>query len=169
MASELRINKVNSDAKKVTIATSAAFHATDLPSWKSTCELTVEGRRLFVHNATTLAQKLAPLKSTCESIQEKIPIVECSATIPVQGRVFSSNTCSLIQEKNNFSALSTYLPLQEGKSSKSTCQLIQGKSISAVTSATIYATMLEVSRDISSSILVKNPMHAISAVSLAAI
>ena len=82
MASELRINKVNSDAKKVTIATSAAFHATDLPSWKSTCELTVEGRRLFVHNATTLAQKLAPLKSTCESIQEKIPIVECSATIP---------------------------------------------------------------------------------------
>ena len=52
---------------------------------------------------------------------------------------------------------------------KSTCQLIQGKSISAVTSATIYATMLEVSRDISSSILVKNPMHAISAVSLAAI
>ena len=112
MASELRINKVNSDAKKVTIATSAAFHATDLPSWKSTCELTVEGRRLFVHNATTLAQKLAPLKSTCESIQEKIPIVECSATIPVQGRVFSSNTCSLIQEKNNFSALSTYPPLQ---------------------------------------------------------
>ena len=113
MASELRINKVSSDAKKVTIATSAAFHATDLPSWKSTCELTVVGRRLFVRNATTLAQKLAPLKSTCESIQEKIPIVECSATI--------------------------------------------------------YATMLEVSRDISSSILVKNPMHAISAVSLAAI
>ena len=68
--------------KKVTIATNAAFHATYLPSWQSTCELTVEGRRLFVRNATTLAQKLAPLKSTCESIQEKIPIVECSATIP---------------------------------------------------------------------------------------
>ena len=68
MASELRINKVNTDAKKVTIATSAAISATDLSSWKSTCEFTVERNLPFVHGATTLAQKLALLKSTCESI-----------------------------------------------------------------------------------------------------
>ena len=44
---------------------------------------------------------------------------------------------------------------------KSTCQLIQEKSISAVTSATFYAAMLEVSRDICSSSL-----HVISTVFL---
>ena len=158
MASELRINKVNSDAKKVTIATSAAFHATDLPSWKSTCELTVEGRRLFVRNATTLAQKLAPLKSTCESIQEKIPIVECIAK-------YSCTRASILKQHLLTHSGEKQFQCTQYISSfaKSTCQLIQGKSISAVTSATIYATMLEVSRDISSSILVKNPMHAISA------
>ena len=69
MNSQLKFN-FHSDAKKL-LATSVAIHATDLSSWKSTCEFTVEGNQSFVHDATALAQKLALLKSTCDSIEEK--------------------------------------------------------------------------------------------------
>ena len=126
-----------------------AIHATDLSSWKSTCEFTKERNLSFVHGATTLARKLALLKSTCESIEEKGLIVARSATTPAQGRVFSSNTCSGEKQFQCTQYISSF--------AKSTCQLIQGKSILAVTSATIYAIMLEVSKDICSSILVKKP------------
>ena len=46
MASQLKFN-FHSDAKKL-LATSVAIHATDLSSWKSTCEFTVERNLSFV-------------------------------------------------------------------------------------------------------------------------
>ena len=42
--------------RKVTIANSAATHATHLLGWKDTCWFTVERNPWFVHSATTLAQ-----------------------------------------------------------------------------------------------------------------
>ena len=72
-------------------------------------------------------------------------------------------------EKNHSVAIHAPIPAQQVVTSNSTWQHIQGRSISAVTSATIHATMLVVWRNTCGSILEKNRLHAISATYLTGI
>ena len=55
----------------------------------------------------------------------------------------------------------------EGSLQKSTCQHIQGRGVSVVTSATIHASKLIISRNTCCSILERNPLPAISVAPLA--
>ena len=84
-----------------------------------------------------------------------------------QGHIFSKGTCSLIQGKSPFIAPIVPLPSHRGATSKSTCQHIQGRGIAVVTSATIHASKLMISRNTYCSILERIPLPAISAASLA--
>ena len=59
------------------------------------------------------------------------------------------------------------LPSHRGATSKSTCQHIQGRGVSVVTSATIHASKLMISRNTCCGILERNPLLAISGASLA--
>ena len=74
---------------------------------------------------------------------------------------------SLIQGKSPLNAPIVPLPSHRGATSKSTCQHIQGRGISVVTSATIRASKLMISRNTYCSILERIPLPAISAASLA--
>ena len=147
--------------RKVTIAISATTLVPNFPIWKPTCAFTAERNRLLVHSATTLAIKRAGLKSTLE---ESL-IVANSANIPPQGHIFSKGTCKLLQGKNPF--IAPIVSSQRGVTSKSTCQHIQKRGVSVVTSATIHACKLMISRNTCCSILERNPLPAISAASLA--
>ena len=90
-----------------------------------------------VHSVTTLAIKEAGLESTCKSTLAKSLIVANSANIPPQGH------------------------------SKDTCTLIQERGVSVVTSATIHASKLMISRNTCCSILERNPLPEINVASLA--
>ena len=129
--------------RKITIAISATTLVPNFPIWKPTCAFTAERNRMLVHSATTLAIKRAGLKSTL--------IVANSANIPPQGHIFSKGTCTLIQWKSPF--IAPIVPLQRGFTSKSTCQHIQRRGVSVVTSATIHACKLMISRNTCCSIL----------------
>ena len=64
-------------------------------------------------------------------------------------------------------ALYLFLHTHRGATSKSTCQHIQGRGVSVVTSATIHASKLMISRNTCCGILERNPLPAISGASLA--
>ena len=129
--------------RKITIAISAATLVPNLPIWKPTCAFIAERNRLLVHSAI----KRAGLKSTLE---ESL-IVANSANIPPQGHIFSKGTCKLLQGKNPF--IAPIVTSQRGVTSKSTCQHIQKRGVSVVTSATIHASKLMISRNTCCSIL----------------
>ena len=74
---------------------------------------------------------------------------------------------SFFQGKSPLNAPIVPLPSHRGATSKSTCQHIQGRGISVVTSATICAFKLMISRNMYCSILERIPLPAISAASLA--
>ena len=74
---------------------------------------------------------------------------------------------SLIQGKSPLNAPIVPLPSHRGVTSKSTCQHIQGRGVSFVTSATIHASKLLISRSTCCGILERNPLPAISGASLA--
>ena len=72
----------------------------------------------------------------------------------------------LIQQARSLHTLYLFLHT-EGPLQKSTCQHIQGRGVSVVTSATIHASKLMISRNTYCSILERIPLPAISAASLA--
>ena len=101
---------------------------------------------IIANSATTLASQQAISRGTCEPIQENGLLNANSANFPAKMQAISRSTCSLIQVQNHFIAPSASLPFQQWENSNGTCQHIQGRSISGVTSATIQATKLVISR-----------------------
>ena len=109
------VNQIQPDAQKNYNCYQCGYSSTKLSNLKTLMPVH-SGEKPLVHNATTLAIKLAGLEFTCESTLEKGLIVANIGN--PQGHIFSKGICSLIQGESLFIAPIVPLPSHRGVTSK---------------------------------------------------
>ena len=138
-------------------------------------QFTLERSLLFANSATSPAHRLGASRYTCSYTREGNPLLAHNAATHVHKLMTSKNTCSPIQERSllftqpfGCSQCNNTHTTPQNLKMHNAHPFVQEKGISDVSSATILAIVLVISRITSPRTLEKNSLPVGSAITLAA-